>query len=479
MKILVCKHCSDEAAVFDNIKHLRTHIRRIHKQIKQQNGEWAAANVSDITQQDSLEFERYAIELATQLPIAAVPVSIEGNVEFQQTCLNDPKTTCYPMVEFELDSAIDDTVLTGSTSHEQFSSNTVCHQLDSTKTLDQLIDQAIARDHQNGVTLEGQLIGMNISRRLSSSICMVVQSTNQRSNCMKSTKNTKRNQQKAKFDSRRRAALRCNGQIISAVVAKLHSMVSSGSAILNCSDDQAIEELRHMDKRPRREQMPKEVYLTMLITARQFVPAEPAPVTHVESTEGDIAPKPILDSPNNDVSTCSEVREMEPEAIQATSEFYADLQNEPDEDKAEWVADIYKSYGSCLTQFPESDGSSSLDGLNLTSDVEGDILPCPRRRPNTPTKKKTVNRRYLDSRRVGSGVMTRCWTTNSLRRVRPDDMKITSPPRGRRNVERAAREFRKCFAPFQPRRRKAVESNAVKRPNLRSVVTVPSQGSSS
>ena len=167
--------------------------------------------------------------------------------------------------------------------------------------------------------------------------------------------------------------------------------------------------------------------------------------------------------------------------MDATAVFCADLQKEPDvdKDKTEWMADVYKLYKSCITQFPESDGLSSLHGLNSTSDVEGVLLPYPRRRPYAPTQKKTVAcHRYRDSRRAGSDVMTRCWTTNIFHRIRPEDMKIPSPPRGRRNVERAAREFRQCFALYKPRRRNAMAATAVRKPNLRSVVTVPMLSSS-
>ena len=481
IKQFVCKHCSDEEAVFDTIKHLRTHIRRIHKSHKQQYGESASATVENVSKEESQVFERPAIEMATELPIADVTIPLQENVKLEVLCNNDQNITRYPMVELDLESAIDDTVLAGTITHDQLSSDTVCHQLNSPSTLDHLIDEAIARDRQDGVTLHGQLFGIGISKRQSSSGCVVVDKTKQSHSCVKSSKNTKRSQQKAKFDNRRRAALRCNGRIITAVVAELHSMISSGSAILKSSDDQAIEQLRKMDRRPPRKQLPKEVYLTMLITARQFVPVETAQVALVKSMVAGDPTESMSDSVYNDVSMHIDVREVEPEAMEATAEFCADLQKEPDVDKdtAEWMADVYKSYGSCITQFPESDGSSSLDGLNLTSDVEGELLPCPRRRPYAPTKKKTVARhRYRDSRRADSGVMTRCWTTNSFRRIRPDDMKMPSLPRGRRTVERAAREFRQCFAPYKPRRRKAVAATAVRKPNLRSVVTVPMQSSS-
>jgi hypothetical protein len=183
---------------------------------------------------------------------------------------------------------------------------------------------------------------------------MVVNSTDQPNSTSKSVKEAQRAELKAKFDRRRRAALKSNGRVITAVVAELHSMVSSGSAILQCSDDRAVEQLRKMDGRPPRQQLPKEVYLAMLATARTFTSVEKAPTA------------------NGDKSM------VESEALKATAEFCADLQKKSDMDPndAKWITDIDKSYGSCVTNFPESDGTSSIENLDLTSDVEdGNMLP--------------------------------------------------------------------------------------------------------
>ena len=142
------------------------------------------------------------------------------------------------------------------------------------------------------------------------------------------------------------------------------------------------------------------------------------------------------------------------------------------EDDAEWIADIYKSYGSCI-QFPESDGASSLDGLDLTLDVDlANMLQNPRPGLTARKRRSLPGRRYLDSERLGRGVMTRCWETSSLRRVQPGDSVLPRVSKRRSSVERLKRDYRRCFDKDRglPETGKSPKRN---KPALRSVVVPP------
>jgi hypothetical protein len=183
-----------------------------------------------------------------------VDVEIEGAApclvpqQFQQLEQSDSNdVSCFAMVELDMESAIDDVVLTGATTSDQLTNAAVHDQFSDIKTLDQLISEAVARD---------QLLAESVDSPSSSTSLRIIDSKEQLNNTKNYVKLGQRGQLKAKFDRRRRAALQANGRVISAVVAELHSMVSSGSAILDGSDDRTIEQLRKVDRRPPRQQLP-------------------------------------------------------------------------------------------------------------------------------------------------------------------------------------------------------------------------------
>jgi hypothetical protein len=91
-----------------------------------------------------------------------------------------------------------------------------------------------------------------------------------------------------------------------------------------------------------------------------------------------------------------------------------------DVNDAEWITDIYKLYGSCATNFLKSDGTSSIENLDPTSDVEdGNMLPRSPRERRSVNKVSSARRRYYDSKLPGNGMLTRCWRrTGSVKFVR-------------------------------------------------------------
>lgn len=482
-----CRHCSGEVVIFDKMCHLRSHIRRVHKALKAVTKDSISEVIPRVAE---VSASKNIVDSAVPEPTPTVSMesadylfeSEDGGRKLPLH-IDRPEMSGCTLVELDPSSVIDDAVLADVIGHNEPSCPTEVNQsIDAIVpdqhgeilTLDQLIDASIACDKlavDQGRSAWG-FVPPVFNRQV-------------KPKAVKRLFGHTRPAAKATFDRRRQVALQLNGRVISSVVNELHSMVLSDSTILKDSDNSAIDQLRKLDTRSTRRQLPREVYLAILITARKFTAAHETPASRggatVDSEVQEAARQ--FNIQLNDQTAIEETSKIprQSEMQQALSDFCADIGTKPgiDQDDAMLLADVYKSYGTCTNQLLlDSDGTSSLDGLELMSDLEGgDMLPrAETRRARPEATKKSSRRQEYDKelRRTGRAVTTDCWITSSIRRTCPEDIVLPPVPKSPRSIARAAREFRKCFGVVKPRQRKAATSTTASKPTLRSAVRVAS-----